>query len=399
MNGRQTPPPWEVLGRVPDSRYAAGLRLLLFLGTEDVRNLAGPTGTVAVSGGSVAYGPNGGWREFTRVNGTTGDYVSLGALSGYLPLARSFTVMARVRTRTSPNTIDGDINNSCCAVGADQTGARGWLLEVDTYNGGANATNGATFWYVNASGSAFSPSENAAFQENTDYHLCGVVDVEGAGVSLYRDGVLKQTEALTGSPATADPTLYVGRRGGVGGSTADHFDGHIGWVALFDRALSADEVALWAAEDWEALFPADTAAFSPALVALQVEFETTSQAGQSASLNFPMVFETTTGAQPWEAIGGDLEFTTAVDLLAAVGGSLESAPPAGDFAFETVVGVLTPIVLSPPVLVHYATVTDAGEALSFGVPMEFETVTGARARLRTTLDGRRDLLDTRRYRR
>ena len=74
------------------------------------------------------------------------------------------------------------------------------------------------------------------------YHLVGVRDTTTSTLKIYVDGKLAGTTSVLATADTATGVLAVGR-GKFGGNPVDYLDGSVDDVKVFDRALSADEVA------------------------------------------------------------------------------------------------------------------------------------------------------------
>ena len=74
------------------------------------------------------------------------------------------------------------------------------------------------------------------------YHLVGVRDTTASTLTLYVDGALAGTTRVLATPDTATGVLAVGR-GQFGGKPVDYLNGSVDDVRVFDRALSAAEVA------------------------------------------------------------------------------------------------------------------------------------------------------------
>lgn len=102
--------------------------------------------------------------------------------------------------------------------------------------GGAGAT---TFQLSRWSGSAWQQaSTGAPLATATVHHLVGTLSAAGTGV-LYRNGAQVATGAMT-YIADAD-AWYIGRRYN-GESTLPFFNGAIARAAMYDRAITSDEV-------------------------------------------------------------------------------------------------------------------------------------------------------------
>lgn len=74
------------------------------------------------------------------------------------------------------------------------------------------------------------------------YHLTGVYDAGEQKQRLYVNGVLTQELARTVTPWTADGPVAIGR-GWWNGAIADQFNGDIADVRLWNRAITADDLA------------------------------------------------------------------------------------------------------------------------------------------------------------
>ncbi|MFH1723230.1 MAG: LamG-like jellyroll fold domain-containing protein, partial [Elusimicrobiota bacterium] len=108
----------------------------------------------------------------------------------------------------------------------------GLTFAENTSKPGFNVTTGGVIW------NCFS-DENVAL--NQWHHLAGTYD--GANMKLYVDGVLKQTVAVSGAIGYATPgiDLIMGQRSPY--ASGEYFNGVIDEVALWHRALAADEIA------------------------------------------------------------------------------------------------------------------------------------------------------------
>ena len=74
------------------------------------------------------------------------------------------------------------------------------------------------------------------------YHLVGVRDISTSSLKIYVDGKLSGSASILGGGDTATGNLAVGR-GKYGGNPVDFLNGAVDNVKVFDRALSAAEVA------------------------------------------------------------------------------------------------------------------------------------------------------------
>lgn len=134
--------------------------------------------------------------------------------------------------------------------------------------------------------------------------------------------------------------------------------------------------------------------------AIVENYITVTQAEADADLEFPWEFTTEVGAVIGDNINFPWEHATQTLLAAWSDGSFESAPtPSGPMSLTTVTGVRTDWGQSPPLLAWFSTITGNITGYNLNVPLYFETVTGNRTAHTILIDGRRDLIDTRLYKR
>jgi len=81
-------------------------------------------------------------------------------------------------------------------------------------------------------------STTSTYSANTWYHIAGVVEDDGT-VKIYVNGTL---EASSSSGKSADTTSYNTFIGSLGGSSTGRFDGDIGAVKYYSKALTASEL-------------------------------------------------------------------------------------------------------------------------------------------------------------
>ncbi|WP_235491699.1 LamG-like jellyroll fold domain-containing protein [Leifsonia sp. Root112D2] len=74
------------------------------------------------------------------------------------------------------------------------------------------------------------------------YHMVGVRDLGASTLKIYVDGKLSGSVSVLGNGDTGTGSLVVGR-GKFGGNPVDYLAGTVDGARVFDRALSADEVA------------------------------------------------------------------------------------------------------------------------------------------------------------
>ena len=94
-------------------------------------------------------------------------------------------------------------------------------------------------WHFNAGGENV-PGDNTLFEVGVWAHI--LVVKSGTTLTYYRNGVEVASSEITGGPVNPQP-LYLGGQANSAGVAAENFAGLFDEVAVFDRALSADEVA------------------------------------------------------------------------------------------------------------------------------------------------------------
>ena len=115
---------------------------------------------------------------------------------------------------------------------ASQTSANGgtqnWLLRFHTDN--------TIRFYVYGTDRYLSTT--STYSANTWYHIAGVIEADGI-VKIYVNGTL---ERFSGSGKSADTISYNTFIGSLGGSSNGRFDGNIGAVKYYSKALTASEL-------------------------------------------------------------------------------------------------------------------------------------------------------------
>lgn len=108
----------------------------------------------------------------------------------------------------------------------------------------------------------FAASDSSKITANdTWYHIVAVFDPTGGGCKVYRNGVdVTTTSDNTGDgfPNTASLTASIGAS-----ETTSYYDGHIQNVRIYNRALSATEVATLYNRPWEGTNYGDLWPYSP----------------------------------------------------------------------------------------------------------------------------------------
>jgi hypothetical protein len=96
-----------------------------------------------------------------------------------------------------------------------------------------------TFAIVNTANTALGAEQSAAVVTNKWYHLLGTFD--GSNIKLYVDGSLEDTTAFTGTLTTPTGDALIGAAY-FNNAIGDYFPGNLANVAIWNRALSSDEI-------------------------------------------------------------------------------------------------------------------------------------------------------------
>lgn len=154
------------------------------------------------------------------------------------------------------------------------------------------------------------------------------------------------------------------------------FTGAIGWVAIFDRVLNAQEIAAWSRdEEWE--FAEDEEP-NPFVTGAR--------------------FITRVGIGTAYAPSGPAFYTTEVTASAFLDGDI-TVTPHNDGHFLTRVTVGQRFIGDIPQLAFYKNVVRVGEVFTGTAPVKYTNVVRVGQRTKEWVDGRVDLLDATRYRR
>lgn len=154
------------------------------------------------------------------------------------------------------------------------------------------------------------------------------------------------------------------------------FTGAVGWIAIFDRVLSADEIAAWSRDEaWEFAEDEEPMAFVTGFR-----------------------YITRVGIGTAYAPVGPVTYFTEVTASAYLDGDIVVTPESpGHYATRVNVGQT--YVGDIPTLAFFKNVVGVGQVLTATAPVKYRNVVRVGQRLREWIDGRVDLLDTTRYRR
>lgn len=338
-----------------------------------VRNLVARGGTTTGTiDGAVPYhlGPHGGL-DFDGVD----DEVTWGGMATYGLTGRDLTVIARAQPDAA-----GVYGIVTCRQNTPTTTNKGFGLYFSNFGG---AENGYVFVVYGTDGGnnfqVVGDNLTAAAQAGVSRVVAGTYHNETKTSRLYNGGGLRGSAvgAVNYDVRETDP-IYTGRF-----NSGAYFNGKIGWIAVFDRCLTPGEIAAWSRDDRWPFFVDE----EPVPMTGGATYATEVGVGQaySSSSNSPTLYSTDVDALAY--LAGDMTGGGDPDSLIA--------------DYFTEVRVDRSYMAGFPILVSYANVVrvnDAGSLTSGGV-VTYATQVGVRSQSRHTIDGRRDLLGTRRYRR
>jgi hypothetical protein len=190
------------------------------------------SGTMTGTNGYYSGGKVGAWAG--AFDGST-DYVTLPSSTLHETV---FTVAAWVdptNLRNSNDLILGDYNSGATRAN--------YVLSIDR-SGSGNGSTPYIFFYSN-SGIGTTAEDSIAVSNKTWVYLAGTFD--GSALKLYRNGLLATSTASSNVPSNQGGSMDIGKSGDYTGNLM--FQGFIGDVRIYNRALSAAEVqALYNAE-------------------------------------------------------------------------------------------------------------------------------------------------------
>lgn len=303
------------------------------------------------------------------------DEVTWGGMDTYGLTGRDITVIARVRPDTA-----GVYGIVTCRQNTPTTTNAGFALYWSNFGG---TENGYVFVVYGTDGGnnfqVVGDNLTAAAQVGVSRVVAGTYRNSTRDVRLYNGGGLRgQATGAVNYDVRETAPIYVGRF-----NSGAYFDGAIGWFAVFDRCLDSAEIRAWSDDkNWPFWVDED-----PLAVTGGATYTNEVGVGQaySSSSNAPTTYATALDALAY--LGGDLVGGGDPDSLIA------------DYFTEVRAG--QSYQAGFPILVSYSNVVQVTEAgsISSGGAVTYATTVGVRSQSRQTIDGRRDLLGTRRYRR
>lgn len=338
----------------------------------------GPLGTVT----GCTPGRSDGHRALV-MNGST-DQVTWGNVGRYGLRHAAMTVIARARV-VGDNGETGQLQGVVSSKDADASSSTGgfalyWIKDTFT-NPGFNFTlyghGGFYYTYSGVGGSG---------EYGRDRILAGVFDPKVNIPRVWVDGTEYTNNGNNGvsSPGTQDWNVAVAAALGFGyivGDSGLHFNGALAWVALFDRALSRQEIRRWGRDN-------------PLPFLLDEDpLQDVSGTTYRSVINVP---------GPYSGVGGSgIQYVTSLDALAYVGGDVTVDPATGESAaYVNVVDVGQAYLgREADILVRYVNKTNVGQVVHLYPSVKYANLVRVFQRSRKLVDGRADILSAGRYRR
>jgi len=224
----------------------------------------------------------------------TNEYVGI-ADSPILSAISPLTVIAWVKTTSTKET-------GAVVVGKYATGNREWLVQSHL-----SVNNRLRLVIYDESANAYIARDynNASHFYDGKYHQIGGVwdgGVTAASIKLYLDGLQVDNQDLVGGTFVNIEDLTANLRIGAISATSNQFDGEIDHVIIYNRALSASEIALLYREP----FCMFEEAMRPKLIGGQI----VNLAGSSVALS-----SLSATAKAMRKVGGNVVGTTDVTAL------------------------------------------------------------------------------------
>lgn len=287
---------------------------------------------------------------------------------------RDFTIIARLCYRGS----DPGSGAGGFAVGARGTGNNGGFL-FGVWDAGGSDDGLACFMYSTSGVKIFTDQQGFAGLSNYPTVAAFTFEAGVGRFTMYRDGAMTRqttdvTSAFTPYVDQANKQLTIGRA-----DVGFAFNGEIGWVAIFARCLSHEEIVAWSQDgDWPFVWEDPTFLLENA----EATFTTTVTANST-------VLPSTAGA---------VTFTTTIDAEFFVEGDFEIEPePPAVGTYTTIIGVGSTAYYDSPEFGVFITLVGVSSQITATAPVTFTTSVGVRSDARGLIDGRTDLIDTERY--
>jgi hypothetical protein len=335
-------------------------------GTGTMRNLMG--GAAGSVNNAPAFTRLGQHPALDMVQGSS-QYTEFGQPASYGFTGPSVTVLTRAR----PDALGSTNNETAFVSAAEAASAAGYLLMFSNFGGSE-----VGWCFVVYGGGTFLLSNDGTLSATLGREVvaAGRYDHSRVTCDTFVNGKKGSSGASAGSwDVTPAGSIFLGKFL----SPDIYADGRQAWVMIFDRALADGEIARLS-RDWEWPFLDDDLGeiFIPETVAVYATVEAVSQA---------------------YTVFGPVTYTSALTALGAFGGDLTAADTPAAATFTTTVSVSQTYQGGEPTLVSYTNVVGVSQTLTVNTPVVYETEVSVRQRYTGLMDGRRDLIGTRRYRR
>lgn len=350
----------------------------------NIRNFAARGGSPGVvTGGATADAIlGGGWRA---LNGDqTDNLVTFGNGQDYFGNdSRDITVICRARANSS--------HIGCVVDGKNGSASTGWFV---LYSNSGSSEQGFNFAVFSAAGKFMETKCSddttlnqqdvvfAGVYQHALHDIATFMRFQGQSVATLQQAT--HTNTNSSNTATEDWDVRTGAAPwywfGIGAAT--FFNGDLAWVAVFDRALTNDEIAQWSQDEcWPFVedYPINTA-FTAHL------YETVIRVDQSAGYT--------------QAGGGRTE-VNAIDVSSFLSGDFTSSGGStGVHTYVTSISVGVSETVGQPLLRKYNTTIGVdANSLATGFTMFFDTIIGVGQDKELLIDDRLDLMNTIGYRR
>lgn len=291
--------------------------------------------------------------------------------------SRDITVVARVRLDGS----DPGAGGGAFICGARDPGNGGWLFGAWDVDGGADA--GLSLFLYDQAGNSWVSTDQDSISSLTGVSCVVAVVYHAAEqeVRYYRNGMM--TRRVTNTAHVWDPAINsTGNQFTIGRANSGFaWPGDIGWVMVFARAVSeAELMELTRDEQWPFVWE------DPGFLLEDAHGTYTTTASVASSYS--------------PSTAGAVTYVTEIDAEAFVEGDFTVTPdPPATGTYTTIIGVGSSAYYDSPEFGVFITVVAANSQITATAPVTFTTSVGVTSLARGLLDGRRNLIDTARYRR
>lgn len=289
---------------------------------------------------------------------------------------KDFTVIARARYEGA----DPGGGGGSFIAGARDPGNGGWLFGIWDSGG---TDEGIGLFLYDQSGNVWVATDQDTISSliGTPHVYAAVYNSGDREVSFYRSGML--TRRVTNAAHDWTPWISTSNKQFTIGRADVGFiwPGDIGWVMVFSRALGDAEIQLLT-RDSEWPFVTD----DPLFLLQTAEGSYTTSVSVASSLS--------------PSTAGAVTYTTTIDAEAFVEGDFTVVPePPTTGTYTTIIGVGSSAYYDSPEFGVFITLVGVANQITATAPVTFTTSVGVTSQARGLIDGRRNLIDSARYRR